>query len=175
LELYNGEIWPAQIVALALGSVLVGLLWRPRAGQGRIAAAILAFCWIWVAWAFHWRHYATINWVATYFASAFAVEALLLIWVGVVRNALAFEFASPVAHRTGIAVVMFALMAHPLIGPLFGRDGYKRNCSSSAGPDRDHDPYFCSAVGARWILWLIPLLVRTERRGDVDNGRPTRS
>ena len=110
-ELYNAEIWPAQIVALALGVVLVGLLWRPRAGQGRIVAAILAFCWIWVAWAFHWRHYATINWAATYFAGGFAVEALLLLWIGVIRNELAIESASAVARRTGIAVVLFALLA----------------------------------------------------------------
>ena len=60
-ELYNADIWPAQIVTLALGGAALVLLRYRRAGQGRIVAAILAGCWLWVAWAFHWRHYATIN------------------------------------------------------------------------------------------------------------------
>jgi len=52
-ELYNADIWPAQIVTLALGVAALGWLRYPRAGQGRIVAAILAGCWLWVAWAFH--------------------------------------------------------------------------------------------------------------------------
>jgi hypothetical protein len=119
-ELYNVDIWPAQSVALALGCVLLALLWRPRAGQGRFIAAILALCWVWVAWAFHWRHFTTINWAATYFAYAFVLEAVLLIVFGVLNDDLAFEPGSP-AHRVGFALVLFAVFGEPLIAPLVGR------------------------------------------------------
>jgi hypothetical protein len=119
-ELYNVDIWPAQSVALALGCVLLALMWRPRAGQGRFIAAILALCWIWVAWAFHWRHFTTINWAATYFAYAFAFEALLLIVFGVINDDLAFEPGS-LTHRVGFVVVLFAVVGEPLIAPLAGR------------------------------------------------------
>lgn len=120
IELYNIAIWPAQSVALALGCILLAILWRPRAGQGRFVAAILTVCWIWVAWAFHWRQFVTINWAATYFAYAFAAEALLLFFFGVVRNDLAFEPGS-LEHRVGFAVLFFAVFLQPLVAPLTGR------------------------------------------------------
>ena len=41
-ELYNREIWPAQIVTIALGIVILVCLQRADAWQGRIVAAILA-------------------------------------------------------------------------------------------------------------------------------------
>ena len=103
-ELYNVDIWPAQSVALALGCILLALMWRPRAGQGRYVSVILMVGWIWVAWAFHWRHFVTINWAATYFAYVFAFEALLLFVFGIVLDELTFEPRS-VAHRVGFANV----------------------------------------------------------------------
>ena len=100
----------------------LGLLRHPRAGQGRIVAAILAGCWLWVAWAFHWRHYATINWAATYFAGAFAVEALLLVVIGVVRNDLVVRIDRR-RRRTASASASCCSrsLVQPLIGPLVGR------------------------------------------------------
>ena len=68
-ELYNSAIWPGQIFFIALGMVMLGYLLRGGAGQGRIVTAILAACWLWVAWAFHMERYATINWAARYFAA----------------------------------------------------------------------------------------------------------
>lgn len=121
-ELYNADIWPAQILALALGVAILALVRRPRARHGRVVAAILAGCWIWVAWAFHLNRYATINWAATYFAAAFAFEALLLIWIGVIRDALAFEPVVSITRRIALGVFLFGLAVQPLIGPLAGRE-----------------------------------------------------
>lgn len=160
-ELYNADIWPAQIVTLALGVAAVGLLRHPRAGQGRIVAAILAGCWLWVAWAFHWRHYATINWAATYFAGAFALEALFLIVIGVVRNDLSFESTSSTQHRIGCAVMLFALAVQPLIGPLAGR-GWTQVEIFGAAPDPTAVATLGFLLAARgrtaWMVWLIPIL-----------------
>ena len=120
IELYNVAIWPAQSVALAFGCVVLALMWRPRERQGRFIAAILVACWMWVAWAFHWRHFLTINWAATYFAGAFAVEAFLLVIYGVFLNRLVFEPGST-RHRIGFAVGAFAVFVQPLVAPLMGR------------------------------------------------------
>ena len=173
-ELYNADIWPAQIVTLALGVAAVGLLRHPRAGQGRIVAAILAGCWLWVAWAFHWRHYATINWAATYFAGAFALEALFLIVIGVVRNDLSFGSTSSAPHRIGCAVVLFALAVQPLVGPLVGQGmDASRSVRRGAGSYRGRDAGL-SARGPRTHgvdgLADPGPLVRTEWRGPVDDG-----
>jgi hypothetical protein len=160
VELYNIDIWPAQSVALALGCILLALIWRPRPGQGRFVAAILMACWIWVAWAFHWRHFVTINWAATYFAYAFAAEALLLLVFGIVGDELAFEPGS-VTHRIGFAVVLFALFLQPLIAPLSGR-GWLQAEVFGVAPD----PTVVATLGillaggrrALWRLGVIPFL-----------------
>lgn len=159
-ELYNIDIWPAQSVALALGCILVALLWRPRAGQGSAIAAILALGWMWVAWAFHWRHFVTINWAATYFAYACAFEALLLIVFGVFGDDLAFKPGSS-THRIGFALVLFAVFGQPLIAPLVGR-GFLQAEVFGVTPD----PTTVATLGALlaggrralWRMGIIPLV-----------------
>jgi len=117
-ELYNAEIWPAQVAALMLGLAIV-VLARRGGRSGPVIALLLAACWLWVAWAFHWRRYATINFAATWFAAAFAVEALLLVVLGAARGRLAF--AANAWRHPGIWLVAFALIVQPLVGLLAGR------------------------------------------------------
>ncbi len=121
IELYNAGIWPLQLGALALGVALLALLDGKGRWHGRAIAAILAIGWAWVAFAFHLQRYATINWAATWFAAAFALEALLLFAVGVVGGRLRFAAASgPVAHA-GAALVLLGLFVQPALAPLAGR------------------------------------------------------
>jgi uncharacterized protein DUF6064 len=120
-ELYNRAIWPAQIAALAAGAAILLLLLRWNRRRSRWTAAMLAACWLWVAVAFHFRRYATINWAALYFGWAFVLEAALLLWTGVVRGRLTVEKDSPQPRRIGSGIFLFALILQPLIGPLLGR------------------------------------------------------
>src|SRR6187402_1638303 len=80
-ELYNTDIWPLQIAALLAGAAIWVLICNRAASSGSVIGVLLATYWLWVAWAFHWQRYATINWAAGYFAVGFAIEALLLIWI----------------------------------------------------------------------------------------------
>ncbi|MEO8432125.1 MAG: DUF6064 family protein [Acidobacteriota bacterium] len=125
-EIYNAAIWPAQVAAVVLGIWIARLALSPRETRrgGRLAAAILAACWTWVAIAFHSRRYSTINWAAVYFAWAFALEAALLLWFGVVRARLEVERPSRFARRAGLAIFFFALVVLPFVSPLLGR-GWK--------------------------------------------------
>ncbi|MGA0609418.1 DUF6064 family protein [Caldimonas sp. KR1-144] len=110
----NEAWWPTQlaVVALALG-------WLLRAGRAhRIAAAALAAAWAFVAWAFHWQRFAAINWAAEACAFAFALQAALL------AALCALELhasASPWRRRVGVALLLWALLGHPLLAPAFGR------------------------------------------------------
>src|SRR3977135_3421443 len=119
-ELYNGEIWPGQILALLVGLAILVLLRKPGAWRGRVIAVLLAASWLWVAWAYHYSRYASINWVATYFAAAFALEAMLLIVVAAGRG-LAWPPPAAWTNRIGIGLVIFAVALQPLVGPLVGR------------------------------------------------------
>jgi hypothetical protein len=68
------------------------VLWlRGGPWQGRTIAMILATCWLFVAWAYLLARYDTINWAASYFAAGYAVEALLLVWTGLIRNQLSLR------------------------------------------------------------------------------------
>jgi hypothetical protein len=155
-ELYNVAIWPAQILTLALG-VAILVLWRR--GAGRAIAPILAACWLWVAWAYLLTRYDTINWAARYFAIGFAVEAALLVWIGVVRDRLLLLPETRMS-RIGLGMFVFALAVQPLVGPLVGR-GWLQAEIFGVAPD----PTAVATLGivlaaARplWGLLVIPLV-----------------
>lgn len=120
-ELYNVEIWPAQIVAIGAGASIWSLLRRADARRGRIIAAFLAVCWLWVAIAFHAKRYTAINRAAVDFAWGFGVEAVLLVWAGVVRGRLVFDRDGRPMARAGVAIFLFALAVQPVVGLVFGR------------------------------------------------------
>jgi hypothetical protein len=160
-ELYNRAIWPAQIPALLLGLVILWRLHRAGAWQGSVITVILAVGWLWTAWAYLVEHYDTINWAARYVAIGFAIEALLLIWTGVIRNRLSFRPYRDWIVRTGMGLFLFALVVHPLIDPLVGRD-WKQAQIFGVAPD----PTVLATLGILltvdkrppWGLMIIPLL-----------------
>jgi hypothetical protein len=159
-ELYNAAIWPAQIVALALGIAMLALLRRGGAREGRAIAAILAGCWLFVAWAYQLERYATINWAATWLAAGFAIQALLLVWTGLVRGHLKFRRGADAVSRAGLCIFLFALVIQPLIGPLLGRLWAQVQIFGVAP-----DPTAVATLGillaadrVPWTLLIIPII-----------------
>ena len=109
-ELYHQEIWPAQLVAVALALAILVLMRRDDEWRGPVIAGLLAACWLWVAVMFHVRRYATINWAARYFAVLFAAQAALLIWNGVVRRRLTFRRSAESAWLVpGLLLIAIAI------------------------------------------------------------------
>jgi hypothetical protein len=127
IERHNAAVWPAHVVALALGLVLGAMLHRPSAVRSRAAAALLAALWAWVGWMFVARRYATINWAATYFALLFAVETLLLGLVAATPGGLrlgrraATDVRGQARNVAGAALFGGALLLYPLLAPVLGR------------------------------------------------------
>lgn len=160
-ELYNTAIWPAQIVAVALGLAILALSRRAGPFQGHTIAAILAGCWLWVAIAFHLDRYAAINWAAPYAAVGFTAQAALLVWIGVVRGRLSFPPRPDMVGRAGLGIFLFALLVQPAIGPLLGR-GWRQIEIFGVAPD----PTAVATLGilllttgrARWGLIVLPAL-----------------
>lgn len=117
-ELHNLEWWPLQLATFALGAALLVLAWRGGEPAGRWVLALLAACWLWVAWAWQLERYAPINWAAEYFAWAWAAQAALLgaaAWRG------RFDAPSHRQHRLGLALAGYALALHPLLASALGR------------------------------------------------------
>jgi uncharacterized protein DUF6064 len=160
-ELYNLAIWPAQLLALVLGVALLALMIRRPAWHGRAIAAILAGCWLWVAWAYLLTRYDTINWAARYFAAGFALEAVLLALSGVIGDRLTMRAGgTDLASRAGLGLFLYALIALPLIGPLLiGRPWTQAELFGLAP-----DPTIVATLGVlvaadrpSWHLAIVPL------------------
>jgi len=171
-ELYNEEVWPAHVLALGLGVAMGVVALRARAWAAMAVFAGLALAWAWVAWAFHWQRYATINWAATWFASAFAAQAVLMLLVAAAQAAT--RGAAAVApwpsarvgvHRGG-ALLLFALFVQPIVGVALGRPWPQAELFGIAP-----DPTVSATLGLllmlqpahrlprwAWALWPVPLL-----------------
>lgn len=159
-ELYNLALWPGQIAALALGLAILALALRGPAWRGRAIAAILAAGWLWVAWAYLLERYDTINWAAGYFAAAFALEAFLLVGVGLLFDGLALRPDPDLFRKAGLCLFLFALAVQPLIGPLAGRSWTQAELFALAP-----DPTAVGTLGLLlaadrppWVLLVVPLL-----------------
>ena len=119
-ELYHQEIWPAQLVAVALALAILVLIRRDDEWRGPVIAGLLAACWLWVAVMFHVRRYATINWAARYFAVLFVAQAALLVWDGVLRRRLTFRRSAESAWFV-LGLLLIATAIPPLVGRATGR------------------------------------------------------
>lgn len=161
IERYNESAWPGHLVTLALGLGLAGLVRRPGPWQGRVASGILAVLWIWVAWAFFWRRYATINWAATYLGWAFAAQALLLAWAGLVSRRLRFRAGRDLGGIVGAALLVLGVAAYPAIAPLAGRAARQGEVFGIA-PDPTAiatlGVLLLAEAGPRRLLAVVPIL-----------------
>jgi hypothetical protein len=161
LERHNEAVWPAQILTLGLGLGILGLLRRSTPWQGSIISAIVAVLWAWVAWSFLGQRYATINWAATYFAWLFAIEVVLLVWIGVVKRRLRYRAGRDAAGRLGIALFILTLVLYPLLAALAGRPWQQAEVFGVAP-----DPTVLATLGLllvaegrpHWGLLAIPIL-----------------
>ena len=161
IERHNEALWPAQLLTVALGLGILGALRSPSAQQGRIIAGILATLWLWVAWAFLLQRYATINWAIKYVVPLFVLEALLLVWWGVVRRKLTFAVGPGASGRLGVALLVVGLLLYPALAAISGRPWNQAEVFGIAP-----DPTVIATVGLllltssrlRWGLLPVPLV-----------------
>lgn len=159
LQRYNEGVWPAHIMTAGLGLGILALVWRRPSGSGRIVSGILAALWSWVAVAFLWKRYTTINWAATYILPLFALEILLLLWIGVVRNRLTYRLSHTLPSVAGGSLLAFSVAAYPGLAPLLGR-GWRQAEVFGLAPD----PTVIGTAGLlllsgqfQWKLGVVPL------------------
>jgi len=155
IESYNAAIWPAHLLALVAGLVVIVAIARLRQHLHRSAALVLAAAWGWVAWAYHLERYAEINTAAPYFAATFAVQALLLCW-------LAFKpgNAAPAPQPLALGLSGLAIFAYPLLA--LARDGGQWRQAEVFGIVPDPTVVATLGVLLAWrapaIFWLVPVL-----------------
>lgn len=120
-ELYNRDIWPAQVAALAAGAALPWLARRGGWWEPRLLALLLAAGWAWTAWGFLLARYDAINWAGRYFALGFAAQAVLVAGLGAAAGRLRIGPFDDAAGRIGLALFLAALILYPLLAVIAGR------------------------------------------------------
>lgn len=115
VERYHRDVWPLQLVMVAVGVWLLWLVLTRRPMHARVVPAVLAAVWAWMGWAFHAERYAQINWAAEYFAWAFWLQAaLLLVFAAAVRSEERSGRSNGGANGIGVALAMIGVLLYPL-------------------------------------------------------------
>ena len=158
---YQRDLLPAQAGALAVAVAVAALVRSRVEWRGRAVSAMLAAGWAFVAWAYFVERYATIDWAASWFAGAFAVQALLLLAVGTLGGALVPDPRAGRAARGAQALLLFALFVQPALGAVLAGD-----VAMAALAGVLPDPTAVATLAfllmvrgrARWMLLATPLL-----------------
>jgi hypothetical protein len=117
---YNESVWPMQIVLYALGLVVLLLLLRPGALHSRVISGLLALLWVWTAVIYYFLFFTRIS------ASGWAIGAVLLAgglwlgWVGGITGRIRFGAPGAARGALGALLILYALVAYPLIGLAVG-------------------------------------------------------
>ncbi len=111
----NEAVWPAHLIALAIG---VAALVLACSGRPRAVPALLAVAWISAGYAFYIGLYANLNWAAWWLGVIFVGQGILLL-ACILRQA--GERRGAALNRMGWGIAAFGLLVWPLLAPLMGR------------------------------------------------------
>jgi hypothetical protein len=117
---YNRDVWPMQVVLIAVAILILAMLFSGREWASRQIAKLLAALWAWMAIVYHFKHFSGINQAAWVFGAVFLLGSFAFVWYGVVKDRLVFR---PVAGARGVAggaLIVFALVLYPVIGYALG-------------------------------------------------------
>ena len=113
---YNAAVWPAQLVLEALAVAAIVLALRPRGWSDRAVGAMLGFFWIWMGAVYHWGFFRAINPAAVLFGGLFVLEGIAVATLGAARGRLRFRFSPTLHGLAGALLLVYALVAYPLLG-----------------------------------------------------------
>ena len=122
---YNNTVFPLQIFFVILGIAALGLAIKKSQLSDRIIFLILSFFWFWIGIVYHIIFFSSINPLAYVFGVLFTVEAVFLLYFGVIKKQVEFRLAQNVYAIIGLLLIIYSLIIYPLIGTYLGH-GYPR-------------------------------------------------
>ena len=159
-ELHNAELWPIHLLALAIGACLVVVALRPSPRAARFVYLLLAIVWLFVAWAFFFERYATINWAAVYVVPFFLLEATLLAFLAMRAKSPLITNGFGFSRMIALGVLLFSLVGYPFVSPVLGRTWLAAEAFAIA-PDPTVTATLAllamSRGGFAWVASIVPL------------------
>lgn len=156
-ESLNRAWWPLPLVALALGVLMLGLILLRHPQSGRIIALLMGGASLFVAWAYFAQRYADIHLAGQLFAATFALQGLLVWWLGA-RRARFMPGSGP-AVAAGRVLLGVAVIGWPLLA--LNRDrGWQQAEVFALAPDPTAAAMLAVLLvcGGHWLLGLVPVL-----------------
>jgi pimeloyl-ACP methyl ester carboxylesterase len=122
---YNPAVWPAHVVAYAVGLTALWLLVRrPGPRTDRVVTVLLVASWLWLGVVFFGRHAATTApLLGAIYGAMFVCQAFLFARSGLWGDRLRFASRNGLSGLVGWLALGYALVVYPLIGLALGH-GY---------------------------------------------------
>jgi hypothetical protein len=117
---YNEAVWPAQLLLAALALIAILASVRGTLREARAVSAILAALWLWMAIAYHFAFFSTINRAAILFGALFLLQGLLFLVLGVWKRKLVFSARWDAPGVLGGLLSLYALAVYPWLGSVSG-------------------------------------------------------
>lgn len=117
---YNPAIWPAQVVAFALGLAMVGALFLQHPLRERVILAGLAAMWAWNGFIYHLAYFALINPAAYGFAALFVLQAALLALHAFTPHGIRFDVRRRWQSIVALSLIVYAMLIYQVLGVITG-------------------------------------------------------
>ena len=122
---YNLTIFPLQSIFIIIGIIALWFTIKKSQISDRIILLILIFFWFWMGIVYHILFFSSINPLAWVFGVLFVIEAVLLIYFGVIKKLVGFSLTQDRYTLIGLVFIGYALVIYPVIGTVAGH-GYPR-------------------------------------------------
>ncbi len=161
-ELYNKDIWPAQLASPVFAVAIIFLARHGARHQSRVISLGFAAMWLWVGYAYYAVRYATINDWAVVLAWIAALQAILFLVSAVRHTPVRYQTDRSIAGVAGAVLVALAAFLYPFLTFAVGRNWRGAEIFGFAP-----DPTMVATFGlvllsmskSRWILIPLPLLL----------------
>ncbi len=114
-EKYNTSVFPAQIVILLLGLLMLWMAVSRKAGKDKTIAGILGGLWIWMGAVYQIGFFAVINPPAYAFGSLFILQGIFMMVESFGRKKLEFNYYGSLKNYLALFFIVFGLIVYPAI------------------------------------------------------------
>jgi hypothetical protein len=120
---YNEAIWPFQVVAYALGTLVVLALATRWRWSTRAVFSVLGVLWLFAGLVYHLTFFVEVNTAATLFGILFVAQGIVFLVMAYLHEDALREFRWDVLGLAAAAMIVYAMVVYPILGHLAGH-GY---------------------------------------------------